>query len=76
MKEVIKKMFLKKLWEQILVIFGCVAILDWIVFPGLSVSNTAYNLLSVFLTIIIIIFLTEYTVNYIKNYSNKNKSNN
>jgi len=46
MKELIKKVFAKKLVTPIFVVFGFFGIFNFIVFPGLTTADTGSNIIS------------------------------
>jgi phosphate/sulfate permease len=46
MKNILKKLISKNLVEALLVIFGTIAIFQWVVAPGLTTDITAVNILS------------------------------
>lgn len=57
-----KKFFNDKRWEPILILLGNIAILDWLIFPGLTVASSFVNIL----TVIGFIALFLFDLNYIK----------
>ena len=62
MEDIFKKIFNKKIATPIFVGFGTFAIFTFIVFPGLTVSNTILNILSA----LIGVFTLTYIFFYIK----------
>lgn len=45
MKEsLFKRTFTSPLWKHILSVLGIIAVLDWVVFPALTASNTMFNI--------------------------------
>lgn len=44
MKELFKKTFNSKIWKHILIVLGVVAVIDWIIFPALTVPSTIFNI--------------------------------
>ena len=56
------KLFNDKRWEPIFILLGNIAILDWVIFPGLTMSNSFINMLSVFGFIAMFLF----DLNYVK----------
>jgi hypothetical protein len=62
MEDILKKIFNKKIATPIFVGFGTFAIFTFIVFPGLTVSNTILNILSA----LIGVFTLTYVFFYIK----------
>lgn len=60
MKETLKKVFDKKISGPILIGFGTFAIFNFIVFPGLTTSNTILNVLSAVLGLFTFVFIFYY----------------
>ncbi len=60
MKQLLEKVFNKKISSPIFVGFGTFAIFTFIVFPGLTVSNTILNILSGIVGLFTICFLYYY----------------
>jgi len=60
MKEIIKKVFSKKVTTPIFVIFGFFGILNFIVFPGLTTPDTGSNIVSALLAVVTLAFLFYY----------------
>ncbi len=60
MKDLFKKVFSEKTSSPIFVGFGVFAIFTFIVFPGLTVASTIFNILSVLLGLFTIIFVFYY----------------
>jgi hypothetical protein len=60
MKQLLEKVFNKKISSPIFVGFGTFAIFTFIVFPGLTVSNTILNILSGILGLFSIMFVYYY----------------
>jgi len=60
MKTVLKKLISKRLLEPILVVFGLIALLQWVVFPGLTEPNTFLNIVSALVGILCGIFVILY----------------
>lgn len=57
-----KKLLNDKRWEPILILLGNIAILDWLIFPGLTVASSFVNML----TVIGFIAMFLFDLNYIK----------
>lgn len=59
MKDILKNLYqrYKPFFNGVLTLLGVIAIFDWIIFPGLTSSNTIINILS-FILMIIVIFVT------------------
>jgi hypothetical protein len=57
-----KKLFNDKRWEPILMLLGNIAILDWLIFPGLTAASTFINMLAVLVFIAVFLF----DLNYVK----------
>lgn len=57
-----KKFFNDKRWEPILILLGNIAILDWLIFPGLTVASSFINML----TVVGFIALFLFDLNYVK----------
>lgn len=62
MKEIFKQFKNDSKWQPVLVLLGNLAILEWIIFPGLTVANTFINMVSVFIFIAMFLF----DLNYVK----------
>lgn len=62
MKTIFNKLKNDNKWEPILVLLGNLAILDWIIFPGLTVANTFINMMCLFVFIALFLF----DINYVK----------
>jgi hypothetical protein len=60
MKEILKKVFDKKVSAPIFIGFGAFAIFNFIVFPGLSAANTTLNVLSAVLGLFTFVFIFYY----------------
>lgn len=60
MKELFKRVFSKNTASPIFVGFGAFAIFTFIVFPGLTASNTIFNVLSGILGLFTLIFVYYY----------------
>jgi len=60
MKEIIKKVFSKKVTTPVFVIFGFIGILNFIVFPGLTTADTGSNIVSALLAVVTLAFLFYY----------------
>ncbi len=60
MKQLLEKVFNKKISSPIFVGFGTFAIFTFIVFPGLTASNTILNILSGILGLFSIMFVYYY----------------
>lgn len=60
MKKVVKNLFSKRLLEPVLVVFGLIAVLQWVVFPGLSETNTFLNVVSALVGILSATFVVLY----------------
>lgn len=60
MKDLFKKVFSKKIANPIFVGFGAFAIVTFIVFPGLTASNTILNILSALVGIFTLTFIFYY----------------
>lgn len=60
MKDLFKKVFSEKTSSPIFVGFGVFAIFTFIVFPGLTVASTIFNILSVLLGLFTLIFVFYY----------------
>ena len=70
MKEIIKMMFPKKLWEPVLVIFGITFIIQYIVLPGFKSNDNNHiffsGTISAFLILIYILYINHYWMTYLK----------
>lgn len=60
MKDLLKKVFNEKTSSPIFVGFGTFAIFTFVVFPGLTASNTILNILSALLGLFSLIFIFYY----------------
>lgn len=60
MKDLIKKVFSKNISSTIFVGFGLFAVFTWIVFPGLTESNTLINIVSAIIGLFSLVFLFYY----------------
>ena len=60
MKEIIKKVFSKKITTPVFVIFGFFGVLNFIVFPGLTTADTGSNIVSALLAVVTLAFLFYY----------------
>ena len=60
MKEIIKKVFSKKVTTPVFVIFGFLGVLNFIVFPGLTTADTGSNIVSALLAVVTLAFLFYY----------------
>ena len=60
MKEIIKKVFSKKITTPVFVIFGFLGVLNFIVFPGLTTADTGSNIVSALLAVVTLAFLFYY----------------
>jgi hypothetical protein len=60
MKEVFKKAFSLKAMEPFLVGISIILLLEYVVYPGLTVANTVFNLLAGGLAVGILLFLYYY----------------
>jgi hypothetical protein len=60
MKDLFKKVFSEKTSSPIFVGFGVFAIFTFIVFPGLTVASTIFNILSALLGLFTLIFVFYY----------------
>ena len=66
MKEIFKQSFSKETLEPFLIGVGTILLLEFIIFPGLTIANTFLNLLSATLAIGLIIFTITYLKSKIK----------
>ena len=62
MKEIIKMMFPKKLWEPVLVIFGITFIIEYIVLPGFKSNDNNHIFFSGTISAFLILFSTLYII--------------
>ena len=62
MKEIVNKLKNDSRWQPVLVFLGNLAILEFIIFPGLTVSSTFVNMLCVLIFIALFLF----DLNYVK----------
>jgi hypothetical protein len=60
MKEIVKKVFSKKVTTPVFVIFGFFGILNFIIFPGLTTPDTGSNIVSALLAVVTLAFLFYY----------------
>jgi hypothetical protein len=60
MKELLQKVFNKKISTPIFVGFGVFSIFTFIVFPGLTVANTIINILSAIVGLFSLVFIFYY----------------
>jgi hypothetical protein len=60
MKNVLNKLISKNLIEPVLVIFGTIAIFQWVVTPGLSTDSTIINVLSGIIAVVSGLFVVLY----------------
>lgn len=60
MKEIIKKVFSKKVTTPVFVVFGFFGVLNFIVFPGLTTADTGSNIVSALLAVVTLAFLFYY----------------
>lgn len=60
MKEIIKKVFSKKITTPVFVVFGFFGVLNFIVFPGLTTADTGSNIVSALLAVVTLAFLFYY----------------
>lgn len=60
MKDILNKVFDKKIVKPIFVGVGTFAILTFIVFPGLTVANTAFNIVSAIIGLFTLVFVFYY----------------
>ena len=60
MKNVLKKLIGKNLVEALLVIFGTIAIFQWVVAPGLSTDITVVNIISAIVGLTFGLFVMVY----------------
>jgi FtsH-binding integral membrane protein len=62
MKEIVNKLKNDSRWQPVLVFLGNLIILEFIIFPGLTVSSTFINMLCVLIFIALFLF----DLNYVK----------
>jgi len=62
MKEIVNKLKNDSRWQPVLVFLGNLIILEFIIFPGLTVSSTFVNMLCVLIFIALFLF----DLNYVK----------
>jgi hypothetical protein len=62
MKEIFKQFRDDNRWQSVLMVLGNLAILEFIIFPGLTVANTFINML----TVLGFIALFLFDLNYVK----------
>ena len=68
MKKILNKLFTRKIIEPILMVVVSFLILEFLIFPGLTIENTFINIISgIFGIILGLVFLT-YADNIIKDY--------
>ena len=60
MIEILKKVFDKRILAVVGVIFGCVVIFDYVVFPGLTSADTYLNILSTLIGIFTVLFIYHF----------------
>lgn len=60
MKQLLEKVFNKKVSSPIFVGFGTFAIFTFIVYPGLTIANTILNILSALVGIFTLVFIFYY----------------
>jgi Na+(H+)/acetate symporter ActP len=60
MKETLKKVFDKSVLLVVGVLFGCVIVFEYVVFPGLSAPDTYLNILSSLIGIFTILFIFHF----------------
>jgi Na+(H+)/acetate symporter ActP len=60
MIEILKKVFDKRILAVVGVIFGCVVIFDYVVFPGLTSADTYLNILSALIGIFTVLFIYHF----------------
>lgn len=60
MKEVLEKAFNRKTLEPFLIGVGTILLLEYIIFPGLTLANSFINLLCAGISIALIIFIITY----------------
>jgi hypothetical protein len=60
MKDILNKVFDKKIVKPIFIGFGTFSIFTFIVFPGLTVANTAYNIVSAIIGLFTLVFVFYY----------------
>jgi hypothetical protein len=71
MKKNLNKLFTRKIIEPILMVIVSFSILEFLIFPGLTIENTFINIISgIFGIILGLVFLT-YADNIIKDYFEK-----
>ncbi len=71
MKKILNKLFTRKFIEPILIFVVSFLILEFLIFPGLTIENTFINIISgIFGIILGLVFLT-YADNIIKDYFEK-----
>ncbi len=71
MKKILNKLFTRKIIEPILMVVVSFLILEFLIFPGLTIENTFINIISgIFGIILGLVFLT-YADNIIKDYFEK-----
>jgi len=57
-----KNLFKHEAWEPIGMVLGNIAMLDWIIFPGLTAASSFVNALSV----VVFIAMFLFDINYVK----------
>ena len=60
MKELINKVFAKKIVTPIFIVFGVFGIFNFIVFPGLTTADTGSNIVSALLALFTLVFIFYY----------------
>lgn len=80
MKEVLEKAFNRKTLEPFLIGVGTILVLEYIIFPGLTLANSFINLLCAVISIALIIFIITYLKiklwDFTKTESENNKNEN
>lgn len=80
MKEVLEKAFNRKTLEPFLIGVGTILLLEYIIFPGLTLANSFINLLCAGISIALIIFIITYLKiklwDFTKTESENNKNEN
>ena len=75
MKELFKKVFSKKLMEPLILWIVAILLLEFIIFPGLTVDNTFLNILSVIAWIVLGIIVLTYSDGKIRERFEKKEDN-
>lgn len=60
MKEILKKTFKNPIWKHILVGLGVIGILDWVIFPSLTVPSTIFNIFGLLVAAAVSVFVGIY----------------